>query len=157
MDLLARFKINSPKVVHDTMDNEVVIVEFDSGNYYSLDKAGADIWNLINSGASVNEIIEAIAHRYKDDRAVIENAVNQLLTELQQEDLIVPDQTKEPRSIHEPEVCVGSGSEVERSGFEAPILHKYTDMQDLLLLDPIHGVDETGWPSVKPDSPNEDE
>ena len=46
---------------------------------------------------------------------------------------------------------------IERLSFEAPILHKYTDMQDLLLLDPIHEVDEAGWPSVKPDSPHEGE
>jgi hypothetical protein len=28
-------------------------------------------------------------------------------------------------------------------------LNKYTDMQDLLLLDPIHEVDAAGWPSTK--------
>jgi len=35
--------------------------------------------------------------------------------------------------------------------FAPPVLEVYTDMQDLLLLDPIHDVDETvGWPSPKP-------
>jgi len=33
--------------------------------------------------------------------------------------------------------------------FDAPVLHSYTDMQDVLLLDPIHDVDETGWPSSR--------
>jgi hypothetical protein len=28
----------------------------------------------------------------------------------------------------------------------------YEDMQDLLLLDPIHDVDETGWPARKQDA-----
>ena len=28
-----------------------------------------------------------------------------------------------------------------------PRLDKYTDMQELLLLDPIHEVDERGWPN----------
>jgi hypothetical protein len=27
-----------------------------------------------------------------------------------------------------------------------PVLDKYTDMQELLLLDPIHEVDDAGWP-----------
>lgn len=35
--------------------------------------------------------------------------------------------------------------------FEEPIFHKYTDMEDLLLLDPIHDVDETGWPKPHQD------
>jgi hypothetical protein len=29
----------------------------------------------------------------------------------------------------------------------APTLTVYADMQDLFQLDPIHDVDETGWPS----------
>ena len=38
----------------------------------------------------------------------------------------------------------------------APVLNKYSDMQDLLLLDPIHDVDEeAGWPTNKPNLENE--
>ena len=33
----------------------------------------------------------------------------------------------------------------------APKLTVYEDMQDLLLLDPIHDVDETGWPARRQD------
>jgi hypothetical protein len=36
----------------------------------------------------------------------------------------------------------------EPSGFEPPVLEKFTDMQDLILLDPVHEVDERGWPHV---------
>jgi hypothetical protein len=36
--------------------------------------------------------------------------------------------------------------------WEAPKLTVYEDMQDLLLLDPIHDVDETGWPARKQDA-----
>ena len=34
--------------------------------------------------------------------------------------------------------------------YEPPQLEKYTDMQDLVLLDPVHEVDATGWPHPKP-------
>ena len=30
--------------------------------------------------------------------------------------------------------------------FVTPELHKFTDMQELLLVDPIHEVTEEGWP-----------
>jgi hypothetical protein len=30
-----------------------------------------------------------------------------------------------------------------------PVLERYTDMQELLFLDPIHDVDESGWPHRK--------
>ena len=39
------------------------------------------------------------------------------------------------------------------SAFETPVLEKYTDMAELLLLDPIHDVDATGWPHPAPDRP----
>lgn len=155
MNSLTRFRINRPKVIHETIDDEVVMIHFDSGNYYSLDNVGAQIWAFVESGSTVSEIIEAITHRYEGSRAVIENAVNQVISELQQEDLIVPDKTKEPGGIQGLEVQAEPGLERERPGFEAPILHKYTDMQDLLLLDPIHEVDEAGWPTIRPDSSND--
>ena len=36
--------------------------------------------------------------------------------------------------------------------FDAPRLERYTDMQDLVLLDPVHQVDDTGWPRTKEDA-----
>jgi hypothetical protein len=34
--------------------------------------------------------------------------------------------------------------------FVAPVLRKYTDMQEFMLVDPIHDVDvDAGWPHVK--------
>ena len=35
-----------------------------------------------------------------------------------------------------------------RAPFVAPELKRYADMQDLLLLDPVHDVDEKGWPNA---------
>ncbi len=37
-----------------------------------------------------------------------------------------------------------------QGAFAPPRLQRYTDMQDLLLLDPIHDVDEVGWPVASP-------
>jgi hypothetical protein len=36
--------------------------------------------------------------------------------------------------------------------FQPPTLESYNDMQDLLLLDPIHDVDDMGWPQKAPDA-----
>ncbi|MBX3014591.1 MAG: hypothetical protein KF832_23935 [Caldilineaceae bacterium] len=33
--------------------------------------------------------------------------------------------------------------------FETPVLNEFTDMQERLLLDPIHEVDHAGWPHRK--------
>jgi hypothetical protein len=146
-----RFRINRPTVIHETIDNEVIIVEFNSGSYYSLDKAGADIWELIDGGYTVSEIVEGIGRLYEGTPEEIENAVTQLIDEMQQENLVAPDSVLEKGNADAPKLRIKADLEIGQPIFETPNLHKYTDMQDLLLLDPIHDVDETGWPSAKPD------
>jgi hypothetical protein len=43
-----------------------------------------------------------------------------------------------------------SGELVDKPRFEQPVLEKFTDMEDLLLLDPIHEVNlQSGWPNQK--------
>ena len=144
------FRINTPKITHETIDGETVIINLDNGTYYSLVGVGAEIWGLIESGAAVDNIIEAINHRYEGDRLDIECGVNKLVAEFQQEGLVVPENGKKPENFELIKTQVGSESQGERPVFKAPIMDKYTDMQDLLLLDPIHEVDETGWPKPKP-------
>ena len=36
-----------------------------------------------------------------------------------------------------------------RQPYSPPVLNSYTDMEELLLLDPIHDVDQAGWPMPK--------
>jgi hypothetical protein len=36
----------------------------------------------------------------------------------------------------------------DRPPFRTPRLEKFTDMQDLILLDPVHEVDARGWPHL---------
>jgi hypothetical protein len=143
-----RYKIN-PTITHETIEGEVVIVNLHNGNYYSLDKAGADVWGLIEMNHNVGEIINEISVCYDCSLKEIENAVSQLIFELKNEELIIANSEKtaksdKPKHPHfEKRIAKGNNS------FEKPVLQKYTDMQDLLLLDPIHEVDEMGWPNVK--------
>lgn len=143
------FRINTPKITHETIDSETIIIDLDNGSYYSLVEVGAEIWGLIESGAAVDDIIEAINHGYEGDRVDIECGVNNLVAELQQEGLVVPGDGKESENFEMIKTQVGTESQGKMPVFKAPILDKYTDMQDLLLLDPIHEVDETGWPTPK--------
>jgi hypothetical protein len=141
-------KINSPKVVHEIIDGEVVIVHLLKGHYYSLVKTGADIWSGIERGISRERILEEMVSRYDGDPADIEKAVNNMIEQLQEEELIAVAQTEESGTAAAG--AIEAKANPEKLSFEPPKLDKYTDMEDLLLLDPIHEVDETGWPNVKP-------
>lgn len=149
MNKFTSFRINSSQIAHETIDGEVVIINLDKGYYYSLVKTGADIWDGIERGISTNNLIEEIAQQYSSDREEIENAVDNFIERLQQEELIVLDQIDASKSISSSNKQTQINTSQEKMIFEPPTLEKYTDMEDLLTLDPIHEVDEMGWPSAK--------
>lgn len=62
------YRINTSKVIAETIDGEAVLVNFDTGDYFSLDGVGAEIWDLIGSRATVEETVEALSARYDADR-----------------------------------------------------------------------------------------
>lgn len=153
MEKAMHFRINSPNVIHETIDGETVIVNLDSGNYYSLDNVGGEVWEYIVQNVPMPRIIELVASQYTVAREEIEAALNQFMDDIQRENLIVINESHG----YENEVHGNPGDKPEqmkdRSIFTPPVLNKYSDMQDLLLLDPIHDVDDAGWPSAKSNLP----
>ena len=148
-----RFRINTPTVTHETIDGEAVIINLDSGNYYSLVEAGSVIWALVERGASASEVQDLLQQTYEGTTTDIDRGVEELLAQLQQENLIVAvsdGPTANPAELHQ---VVASNNGHEKLVFNAPSLNKYSDMQELLLLDPIHDVDDAGWPKPIPDPP----
>ena len=144
-----RFRVNTPTVTHETIDGEAVIINLDSGNYYSLVDVGSFIWGLVERGASASDVQNVILQAYNGDATDVDRGVQDLLAQLQQENLIVP--VDGAVAFDYTEVLSGNGH--EKPAFNPPLLHKYSDMQELLLLDPIHDVDEAGWPKPVPDPP----
>lgn len=132
------FTINTPSVVHEIIDGEAVIVNMANGKYYSIDKVGADIWGFIENGAKLDQIIDAVSQLYQGNRDAMETSIQRLIAELLEEKLIL---TKE--GIDSTGYTLSPDSSRQAPQFEEPVLSKYTDMEELLLLDPIHGAQET--------------
>lgn len=144
--MTARFRINTPHVVAETLDGEATIVDLESGIYYALNESGSLIWEDLLSGLRREEIADRLAASYElsDDDA--SGAVERLVSELSAAGLIV-EAADEARNGSAPtETSTPSGNGATRT-YSEPKLSTYTDMQELLLLDPIHEVDESGWPS----------
>jgi hypothetical protein len=142
-------RVNTPHVIHETIDGEVIVINLASGNYYSVKGAGADVWDVIQSSPGANEgtIVDAIAGRFDEPRDAVEPEIVGFLEQLRREELVAASEDGVVVSIP-PSNGAGNGARA----FERPLLEKYTDMQDLVLLDPVHEVDATGWPHPKPDA-----
>jgi hypothetical protein len=141
MEVLGYFSINRPDVVHETIDGETVIVNLENGVYYSLRKSGVDVWNLIETGANLDELTSGLLERYEGSPELVRKSITELLVALQQEGLVQVSSTRRTPG-ETPQALTGAG----KSKFEQPLFEKYSDLQELLLLDPIHEVDEEGWP-----------
>jgi hypothetical protein len=138
-----RYTVNRSKVVLEHFDDETILINMDTCVYYSLNECGREAWKLIEAGQSTEAIGEALSWQYESDTGSIAASVRQLLEELVAEGLVEP--AEGPPAVPSP---VPQGAAIRRP-FEPPALARYTDMQDLLLLDPIHDVDATGWPNAR--------
>jgi hypothetical protein len=144
-DLAARFRVNDPRVVYENFDGEIVAVNLDTGTYYSMSESGAEIWTMLVAGMRLDQALAAALDRYDGSRGEIEAAVRDFVERLCREELLVPDARGAAPLEH-----AASLPPAAKKAFAAPAFTAYSDMQDLLLLDPVHDVDEAGWPVHKP-------
>jgi Coenzyme PQQ synthesis protein D (PqqD) len=140
-----RLRMNSPQVISETIQGETIVIHLTTGTYYSLQGTGAEVWDALNAGASVAEAVDGLAAHYEASREEIDEAVAQLVRDLRSEDLVADVDGEGPPAP----AAMQNGSAAERKPFAAPRLEKFTDMQDLVLLDPVHEVDPRGWPHAK--------
>src|SRR3954447_16216197 len=86
-----RFRIETPPVIHETLDGEVIVVNLDTGVYYSLTGVAAEIWAAVEAGASTAQAAAQVQVRHDGPNADIDGAVAQFVQELEREQLISGD------------------------------------------------------------------
>jgi len=136
------YSIDQAHIVSEVIDGEAIIVNLANGYYYSLDAAAAEIWLWLQSGWSAARIADAIRERYDCAGAGPEAAVRELIGALLADQIIAPGSVE---SCDPPPVGLPA-SAAAKAPFRAPSMQRFTDMQGFLLVDPIHEVDDTGWP-----------
>jgi hypothetical protein len=107
----------APNIIWDTLDDEGVAINTESGAYYALTTRASAILTAITTGLTNSDLpgTEALLH----------------------EGLLI----SVPSGIVECSVEPAATAE---------LFEKFTDIADLLLSDPIHHVDERGWPVLLP-------
>ena len=91
----------------------------------------------------------ALTRNWACDSVDIPAVAEAFLTELLEEDLIVADQSADGQRFELQDKGHNQGDPKGKPAFVEPTITGFNDMQELLLLDPIHDVDETGWPSAQ--------
>lgn len=125
-----RYKPRTDDTAATVIDGEAIIVNLTTGVYYSMAKVGAEVWEMMEKGWSLEQISDAVAERYEVtvDRALAD--IEALATKLLAENLV--EKSADLRPIVVDPVAGGH----DRAPYIVPSLEVYRDMGDLLALDP---------------------
>jgi hypothetical protein len=137
-----QFRINEPQVIHQLFDDELVAVHLATGTYHSLPGTAGEILLMLGpNGAYLPEIAAELENRYDAPIEVIQSDLEKFILELQEHFIVVP-ATRPPSHRQAP----AASSEAPRAVYSAPRLQSFTDLQELVMLDPVHDVGPAGWP-----------
>ena len=135
-----RLHPNETDVAAKVIDGEAILINLANGNYYSMDKVGAKIWELIEAGASVDELVANIVLLYDVAEEEVRGDIERLVEALVKEGLVAHVAEKSHRPFEKPETATA------QHPYRPPELNIYRDMAALLALDPpLPGLENTRW------------
>lgn len=142
-----RYRFNTPRFVDETIDGEALIMDMVKGSYYSCDGASAVVWNALRGGEEVEAVAVLLADRYGIPRDQAAQDLAGFVDQLVAGELLVVLGDGDPRP--EPSDPGGSGNDPDGREYVGLALECHTDLADIILLDPVHDVTDTGWPHAR--------
>jgi hypothetical protein len=123
------------RLAADVFDGEYIIANLDTGLYYSVQGAAVSLLHSLPF-SSENQVITVVSQAFPEQTEVIKEELTSIFKELVSQDIIRRDEG----------ILLESGPEcIAPNAYIPGRFNRYADMQDLLMLDPIHDVDENGW------------
>jgi hypothetical protein len=146
------FATTSNAIVHEFLDDEVIIANLETGCYFSLRGAGIPIWQLLIAGVDSTSLLSRLASHYDPLPDECESHIHAFLNTVTSDGLLAPmaalgGVATEP--CEDNNISVNADIHFPKE-YSAPVIEKYDEMTDLLMLDPVHEVDTQGWPKRPP-------
>ena len=126
-------RTNLPEIAAKIVDGEAILINLNSGVYYSMSGSGPFIWALLDRGASIAGIVDAVAEHYRVPEDEVLDDIRRLANELIDERLAVVGEPVTPGNGVPPEA---SSRDDAPTSFDPPILVRYDDMAEIFALDP---------------------
>ena len=129
-------------ILSDVFGEEVVLVNLDSGMYYSLRGSATQIWIRLFNQYSLIEILADLIQIYQVTENQLNADINLFVTQLLELKIIKTATDAERKEID----FISKDILID---YSTPVVEIFSDMQEILLLDPVHDVDKSGWPISK--------
>lgn len=78
-----------PEATHETVEEEAIIINLNTGVYYTANDTATMFWELIDGQRTIADCARLIAQDYDVEAEVVEADLLELATELKSEGLIV--------------------------------------------------------------------
>jgi hypothetical protein len=137
-----RYRANGPRFVDETIDGEALIMDMLKGSYYSCEWASAYAWNALVAGASVSETAALVAVRYGVDADRVTHDLDAFVDALVRDEILV----ERTDAVAGPVDPTALDALVPPGEYATLTVEKFTDLADVILLDPVHDVTDAGWP-----------
>lgn len=119
--------------VAEDFGDEVIVMNTTSGSFYSLRGRARDLWQACEQGARVADVDSALSAQ----DAAESQSLAEMLAEMRAAGVLATGVVDLRESGEQVPVTLGP---------EPAEFTKNEDFNDLVRLDPIHDVDERGWP-----------
>ena len=130
----------NPRLAAQVFDGEYIIANLDTGLYYNLQGIAVSFVDALPSQDAL-AVIEHLSSSFPEHAEGIKKELSTLLNDLLTEEIVLKNDLL---------LDTASGLGALPEAYVPARFNRYADMQDLLLLDPIHDVDEEGW-TVQPE------
>lgn len=84
-----KFCRSSPEILGKVVEEEAIILDLGTGNYYSLEQSGAWIWEQLEAGASLQQLEQGLVERYQVGAEQAREDLVELLEQLLAQGLIL--------------------------------------------------------------------
>ncbi len=134
------YRVASADIVFESFDGDSVVLDLATGRYFGFSDSGSCIWEALSSGISRANLLGLKTKSGAVSSEDLEAFVDRLL-ELK---LLA-------HSADSPAATISSDLADRLAMAAEPLkVDVYDDLADLVMVDPIHDVDEpAGWPAVK--------
>ena len=143
-----RFELNSPNVIGEVIDGEVMIIDLVGGTYFSLAGTGAAVWPLLSTGVPTAAIIDAVARSCGVESATVAKELAVFVDALRVESILRPADPKAELNAAPNVTSVAAVPSLPEASYTGFAVARYDDMRALLVVDPVHEVGDFGWPQT---------
>lgn len=139
------WRVKDESISMERLDGETILINFDTGQYFSFQGSSADILWLVQCGVDRDHWPRALEDAFPglayDD--AVHRDVEDFLVGLGRVGVVLPSENPGGPASPLPD-------DYERAQWSAPAVYANDDLVDLLVIDPIHDASEDGWPESRP-------